>query len=48
MHSVLASVGVIRAGTTVPLDEEERHHLRVRRAKAGEPARIQDGAGTVG
>ncbi len=31
----------------VPLEEEERHHLRVRRAGEGEVVRVLDGAGGV-
>ena len=47
MHSVLAGEGTLVAGATVALDEEERHHLRVRRAAEGEAARGLDGAGTI-
>lgn len=36
------------AGAGIGLDEEERHHLRVRRAAVGERVRVLDGAGVVG
>lgn len=36
------------AGTVFRLDEEEAHHLRVRRAEAGEVVGVRDGAGLVG
>ena len=39
--------GGLIAGTTIALDDEERHHLRVRRAAAGERVRVLDGAGAV-
>ncbi len=48
MHSVLLAPGSMVAHSTVPLDEEERHHLRVRRASPGEKIRLLDGAGSVG
>lgn len=48
VHSVLVAPGSMVAESTVPLDEEERHHLRVRRAAAGERVRLLDGAGSVG
>jgi 16S rRNA (uracil1498-N3)-methyltransferase len=47
VHSVLAAEGALVVGATVPLDEEERHHLRVRRAAEGERVRALDGAGTI-
>jgi 16S rRNA (uracil1498-N3)-methyltransferase len=47
MHSVLAAPETLVAGATVTLDEEERHHLRVRRAAVGEKVRVLDGAGGV-
>ena len=47
VHSVLAAPGTLVAGSTILLDEEERHHLRVRRAADGEPARALDGAGVL-
>jgi len=48
MHSVLTAPETLVAGATVVLDDEERHHLRVRRAVAGEKVRVLDGAGGVG
>lgn len=47
MHSVLAAPGALVVGATVSLHEEERHHLRVRRAAEGERVRALDGAGTI-
>lgn len=47
MLTVLAQPGTLVAGATVSLDEEERHHLRVRRAAAGEEVLALDGAGAV-
>ena len=47
MHSVLAGTGSLVAGATVALDDEERHHLRVRRADEGNQVRALDGAGTI-
>lgn len=44
---MLAAPGSLVAQTVVVLDEEERHHLKVRRAKEGEKARVLDGAGAV-
>ncbi|HKG34781.1 MAG TPA: RsmE family RNA methyltransferase [Gemmatimonadales bacterium] len=37
-----------KAGKRVSLDEHEIHHLKVRRAKDGEPVQVLDGAGLVG
>ena len=48
LHSVLLAPGSMVAESTVSLDEEERHHLRVRRAAPGERVRLLDGAGSVG
>lgn len=48
MHAVLAPPGSLALGPTLVLDEEERHHLRVRRAQAGERVRVFDGEGGVG
>jgi 16S rRNA (uracil1498-N3)-methyltransferase len=48
IHAVLAVPGTLLADSTIGLDEEERHHLRVRRAVDGERVRVLDGAGTVG
>lgn len=47
MHSVLAAPGSLVAGETLALDEEERHHLKVRRALDGDAVRALDGAGVV-
>jgi 16S rRNA (uracil1498-N3)-methyltransferase len=47
VHSVLVEEGGLIAGTTIGLDDEERHHLRVRRAAEGERVRALDGAGTI-
>jgi 16S rRNA (uracil1498-N3)-methyltransferase len=48
VHSVLAAPGSLVAGATAHLDEEERHHLKVRRAAPGERIRLLDGVGNVG
>ncbi len=48
MHTILLAPGTMVAESTLPLDEEERHHLRVKRAAAGERVRLLDGAGSVG
>lgn len=45
---VLVPRGSARAGITIPLDDEEAHHLRVRRAEAGEIVELRDGAGLAG
>ena len=47
MHSVLAIPESLVDGATIQLEEEERHHLRVRRAAPGDPTRVLDGAGTI-
>lgn len=47
MHSVLAAPGTLVADATIALEAEERHHLKVRRAVAGEPVWVLDGAGRV-
>ncbi len=44
---MLAAPGSVVAQAVVALDEEERHHLKVRRAREGEKARVLDGAGAV-
>ena len=44
---MLAAPGALIVGAIVTLDEEERHHLRVRRAAPGERVRALDGVGTV-
>lgn len=48
MHSVLVAPGSLAPGSEVALDEEEQHHLRVRRAEAGEKVRALDGSGESG
>ena len=45
MITVLAAPGSLVAGQLLPLDDDEVHHLGVRRAEAGEPAMAVDGAG---
>lgn len=47
MITVLVTPGVV-AGGSEELEEDERHHLRVRRARAGEVVALRDGAGLVG
>lgn len=46
-HRLLAEPGLLAVGATVALDDEEAHHLRVRRAEAGQGARLFDGAGVT-
>lgn len=46
--NVLVPVGSLVTGTRIVLDALEVHHLRVRRAGAGEAIRLLDGAGGVG
>jgi 16S rRNA (uracil1498-N3)-methyltransferase len=48
LPAVLVPAGRLREAGFVPLEEEERHHLRVRRAEEGERVQALDGAGTVG
>ncbi|HEU4829598.1 MAG TPA: RsmE family RNA methyltransferase [Gemmatimonadales bacterium] len=45
---VLVPRGAARPGLPVALDEEESHHLRVRRAAPGETVELRDGAGLAG
>lgn len=45
---VLVAPGTLVTGTTVDLEEDEAHHLRVRRATAGEEVTAYDGVGGVG
>lgn len=45
---VLVPRGSARLGRTIPLDDDESHHLRVRRAEAGEVVDLRDGAGLRG
>lgn len=46
--NVLVPVGSLVPGARINLDALEVHHLRVRRAAAGEAVRLLDGAGGVG
>jgi 16S rRNA (uracil1498-N3)-methyltransferase len=46
--TVLVPAGVHPAGSRAPIDENEAHHLRVRRVAAGETVGLRDGAGLVG
>ena len=46
--TVLLPSGTGKAGSTCRLDDDEAHHLRVRRAETGEVVAIRDGAGLVG
>ncbi|HEX6089149.1 MAG TPA: RsmE family RNA methyltransferase [Gemmatimonadales bacterium] len=45
---VLVPPGRARPGVTIPLDDDESHHLRVRRAEPGETVQLRDGAGLDG
>jgi 16S rRNA (uracil1498-N3)-methyltransferase len=45
--TLLVEPGILAPGTTVTLPRSEAHHLRVRRAREGEPIRLVDGQGTV-
>lgn len=47
MIHVLVAPGALVPGGTIALDDDEQHHLRVRRASAGETVRVLDGAGSV-
>jgi 16S rRNA (uracil1498-N3)-methyltransferase len=46
--AVLVAPGALEPGAVVRVAEAEAHHLRVRRAAAGEAVRLLDGAGGVG
>lgn len=48
MITVLAAPGAALAGARIELEPDEAHHLRVRRASAGDPVRVLDGTGVVG
>ncbi len=48
MIGVLVGAGAWAPGARAALDEEESHHLRVRRVPEGETVRFTDGAGTTG
>lgn len=45
---VMVKRGSGEAGRRVRLDDDEAHHLRVRRAKEHDPVQVVDGAGLVG
>jgi hypothetical protein len=45
---VLLPAGIADEGERCRVSEEEGHHLRVRRAEAGELVELRDGAGLVG
>jgi 16S rRNA (uracil1498-N3)-methyltransferase len=45
MITLLVQAGVLAPGQQVRLDDPERHHLRVRRAREGEVVRLLDGMG---
>ncbi len=45
---VLVPAGSAVAGAVVALDDDESHHLRVRRARAGEEVELRDGSGLSG
>jgi 16S rRNA (uracil1498-N3)-methyltransferase len=45
---VLVRSGVATAGGTVLLDDDEQHHLKVRRIAAGAEVQFTDGGGTLG
>lgn len=47
MHRIVVP-GPFEVATRLELPAEERHHLEVRRAKAGEAVELLDGAGLVG
>ena len=48
MTLVLVPAGVAVVGGMVPLDDDEQHHLKVRRVVAGADVAFTDGAGTRG
>ena len=45
--TLLAPAGTLVAGAELQLEPDERHHLRVRRARTGDPVRLFDGKGTT-
>ena len=45
---VLVPRGSATPGATIPLDEDESHHLRVRRVESGAVVALRDGAGLAG
>ena len=48
MITVLVAPGGLVAGAELALEEEEQHHLTVRRAREGEAVMLLDGAGSRG
>ena len=48
MIRVLAPEPLADSSRVVTLDDDEAHHLRVRRAAAGDPAEVLDGQGRIG
>jgi 16S rRNA (uracil1498-N3)-methyltransferase len=48
MRVLVAGVESVSAGQRISLDENEAHHLRVRRAKDGDLVEVLDGAGLRG
>lgn len=48
MTLVLVPSGVATVGGTVLLDDDEQHHLKVRRVAAGAAVQFTDGLGTLG
>lgn len=48
MITLLVEAGALAPERQVELDESERHHLKVRRARAGERVRLLDGFGGIG
>ena len=46
MITLLVEAGVLAPEVQVQLEESERHHLRVRRAREGEQVRLLDGPHT--
>ena len=48
MITLLVEAGVLAPERQVQLNEAERHHLKVRRARAGEKVRLLDGRGGTG
>ena len=47
MITLLAPAGRLVAGAELELEPDERHHLRVRRARSGDPVRLLDGKGAL-
>jgi len=47
MITLLVPAGLLAPGREVSLDQSERHHLKVRRARDGDPVRLLDGRGGI-